>query len=465
MPRLSAFATALICLGLTLTVSAQAHAYSVQAGDTPQSIAKKHNISVDELLKANKNLKPSKMLIGDTVVIPGSAPAKSDSKHQDKKSSDKKSPEKEPAKDSKKDKASSKSDKSDKSEHMSAKERAAEARDREKEQKAQSSKAAASSYTVKKGDTLGSIASKHGVSTADLQKANKGLSANKLQIGQELVLPGGAPAKAEPAPKAEPAEKPSTKAQKTAPEPQERTTTHTVRKHETADSVARHYHISVKELSRLNPGMGKKIHTGQKLVVPVGPGKTGVETPAPEAEPEAAPERPAAKAPRTPEPAEATPSLPESRDTVEADAAFEKGIEFGKQNKFQKAVEYFDKAVKLNPGRADYYASRGHAHYYLTQYAKAIDDYTKAIEKNPSLALAYSMRGLSRARSDKYQQAIEDFNKAISLGPGEADYYKGRGFTYLRLKQYGPMCQDYQKACSLGDCELLESVKKEKLCQ
>ena len=75
------------------------------------------------------------------------------------------------------------------------------------------------------------------------------------------------------------------------------------------------------------------------------------------------------------------------------------------------------------------------------------------------------MRGLSRARSEKYQQAVEDFNKAISLGPTEADYYKGRGFTYLRLKQYGPMCQDYQKACSLGDCELLESVKKEKLCQ
>jgi len=462
MPRFSAFAFALICLGLTLCAPEAARAYTVQAGDTPQGIAKKNNISVDELLKANKNLKPSKMLIGDTLVIPGGAPSKPDSKHQDKKQADKKSPDKEPVRDSKKEKASSKS------EPLSAKERAAEARDREKERKAPPAHAAAAAYTVKKGDSLGSIASKHGLSTADLLKANKGLNANKLQVGQEIALPGGAPAKAEPAPRAEPAEKTSPKAQKTVAEPQERTSTHKVRRHETPDSVARRYHISVKELARLNPGMGKKLHDGQKLTVPASAGKSGdalPPLPAAEAEPEAAPERPAAKPSRAPEPADATPSLPESRETAEADAAFEKGIEFGKQNKFQKAVEFFDKAIKLNPGRADYLASRGHAHYYLTQYAKAIDDYTKAIEKNPSFALAYSMRGLSRSRSGKYPQAIEDFNKAISLGPGEADYYKGRGFTYLHLKQYGPMCQDYQKACTLGDCELLESVKKEKLCQ
>lgn len=463
MPRFFAFAFALTCLGLTICVPATARAYTVQAGDTPQTIAKKHNISVDELLKANKNLKPNKMLIGDTLVIPGSAPAKSESKQPDKKSSDKKSPEKEPARDAQKEKASSKSD------HLSAKERAAEARDREKERKAPPAAPthAAASYSVKKGDTLGSIAVKHGVSVDDLLKANKGLNASKMRIGQEITLPGGAPGKAEPAARAEPAEKAPAKAQKAAA-PQERTTTHKVSKHETPDSVARHYHISVKELARLNPDMGKKLHSGQQLIVPAASGKASDELPplpAPEAEPEAAPERPAAKAPRTPEPAEATPSLPESRDSAEAETAFEKGIEFGKQNKFQKAVEFFDKAIKLNPNRADYFASRGHAHYYLTQYPKAIDDYTKAIEKNPSFALAYSMRGLSRSRSGRYPQAIEDFNKAISLGPGEADYYKGRGFTYLHLKQYGPMCQDYQKACTLGDCELLESVKKEKLCQ
>ncbi len=452
MPRLSRLCLALCCVSLLATAGPDATwAYTVQAGDTPLTIAKKHNISLDDLMKANKGLKPNKMKVGDTLTIPGGTPGKAEKK--------------ETAKETKKDKADRKS------EATSAKERAAEARDRsqEKEHKAPATKGGGH-YAVKKGDTLGSIASKHGVSVDDLLKANGLKHSSTLKIGQELTLPGGAPAA-----KPEAAEKPAAKSHK-APEPEERTTTYTAHRKDTVDSVARKFRTSPKELARLNPDMGKKLHSGQKLVVPAkaAPAEEAEEAPvrakpskaAPVVEePEtAAPERPA-KAARTPDPAEATPSLPDSKETADAESSFEKGIEFGKQNKFQKAVESFDKAIKLNPNRADYYASRGHANYYLKQYPKAIDDYTKAIEKNPNFALAYSMRGLSRTRSGRYPQAIEDFNKAISFGPNEADYYKGRGFTYLHLKQYGPMCQDYQKSCALGDCELLESAKKEKLCQ
>lgn len=451
MPRMFRLVFAILCLSLLATAHPEpAGAYTVQAGDTPLSIAKKHGISVEELTKANKDLKPSKMHVGDTLTLPGASSGKSEKKQ--------------PEKETTHEKASKKSDEkaSKKSDSPSAKERAAEARDREKERKAAPAKASAN-YTVKKGDTLGSIAAKHDISVDDIVKANKGLSPSHMKIGQELVLPGNAPAA--PA-KAEPAEKSSRKAEKSR-EPQERTSTYTAHKRDTVDSVARKYHISPKELARLNPDMGKKLHSGEKLVVPLGAKAEEPEeraTPAPVAEPEAAPTRPS-KASRTAEPAEAAPSLPESREMADAETTFEKGIEFGKQNKFQKAVESFDKAIKLNPNRADYYASRGHANYYMKQYPKAIDDYTKAIEKNPNFALAYSMRGLSYTRSGRFPQAIDDFNKAISFGPSEADYYKGRGFTYLHLKQYGPMCQDYQKACQLGDCELMESAKKEKLCQ
>jgi len=450
MPRLSRFVSALVCLGLAAVfLPSPVAAYTVQAGDTPQAIAKKHGISVDELLKANKGLKPNKMGVGDTLAIPGSPAGKADKKQSEKPS----------------EKGAGHQKAGPATREPSAKERAAEARDRDKERHAPPAKSSAG-YTVKKGDTPGSIAAKHGVSVDDLLKANKGLNASRMKVGQEISLPGGAPAAAS---KPEPADKPSPKADKKPAPQEEHTTTYTAHKRDTPDSVARKHHISVKELARLNPDMGKKLRSGQKLVVPAAAPRpaAAVDEPLPAAEPETAPERPApAKAPvRAAEPAEAAPALPESHETAEAEGFFEKGIEFGKQNKFQKAVESFDKAIKLNSNRADFYASRGHANYYMKQYPKAIDDYTKAIEKNPNFALAYSMRGLSRTRSGRYPQAIEDFNKAIGFGPSEADYYKGRGFTYLHLKQYGPMCQDYQKACTLGDCELLESAKKEKLCQ
>jgi LysM repeat protein len=41
-------------------------------------------------------------------------------------------------------------------------------------------------YTVKSGDSFGSIAKKHGTTVAALQKLNPGVKANKLQIGQKI---------------------------------------------------------------------------------------------------------------------------------------------------------------------------------------------------------------------------------------------------------------------------------------
>lgn len=412
MPRLFRFVVALSCLTfLVSTLPSVAGAYTVRSGDTPTSIAKKHGISVKDLLKANKSLNPTKMRVGDSVTIPGKAETKAAKKRADKKDREKK--------------------------RRTSKARKTETR--------KASSARAGTHVVKKGETLGGIASKLGVSVSDLKKANRGLDPRRLRIGQKLTVPGAAKA-----------EKPSRKTVK-AEKPEGPTATYRVRRRDTPHSVARKFHISVKELARLNPKMGKHLRRGQKLTVPA------EEAPAPKASRKAAPERTVASA-APPKPEPATPSLPDTKASADAERSFEKGIEFGKQNKFQKAVDAFDKAIKLNPNRADYFASRGHAHYYMKQYAKAIDDYTRALEKNPNFALAYSMRGLSRTRSGDYKQAIEDFNRAIALGPNEADYYKGRGFTYLHLKQAGPMCQDYKKACDLGDCELLESARKEKAC-
>nr|AIA85640.1 LysM [uncultured Comamonas sp.] len=45
-------------------------------------------------------------------------------------------------------------------------------------------------YTVRRGDTLSGIASRHGVSSATIVRANK-LKSSNVRIGQTLVIPGG----------------------------------------------------------------------------------------------------------------------------------------------------------------------------------------------------------------------------------------------------------------------------------
>ncbi|HEX2865238.1 MAG TPA: peptidoglycan endopeptidase [Deinococcales bacterium] len=68
--------------------------------------------------------------------------------------------------------------------------------------------AAAAPYTVKKGDTLYSIAQSHGVSLTSVMQAN-GLSGPTIQPGQKLELPGWNPGKAAPAKAAARAAKPA----------------------------------------------------------------------------------------------------------------------------------------------------------------------------------------------------------------------------------------------------------------
>lgn len=48
----------------------------------------------------------------------------------------------------------------------------------------------AGTYTVVRGDTLGGIASRHGVTVTALKIANK-LKSDHIQVGQRLVIPGG----------------------------------------------------------------------------------------------------------------------------------------------------------------------------------------------------------------------------------------------------------------------------------
>lgn len=52
-------------------------------------------------------------------------------------------------------------------------------------------------YVIKAGDTLGSVAKKHGVSLDALMRANPGMDSRRLKVGQNVKLPGGAPAAAQ----------------------------------------------------------------------------------------------------------------------------------------------------------------------------------------------------------------------------------------------------------------------------
>lgn len=147
--------------------------YIVQKGDTLYSIARKFNTTVDELKKLN-NLTSNTLVIGTTLLIP------------------------------------------------------------------KQTQNTGTTYTVKRGDTLYSIAQAFNISVDELKKANN-LTSNVLSIGQVLTIP----------------------------KTNEKYITYTIKKGDTLYSIARNYNISVNELMRINNLSTSILTVGQTLVIPL----------------------------------------------------------------------------------------------------------------------------------------------------------------------------------------------------
>ena len=83
------------------------------------------------------------------------------------------------------------------------------------------------------------------------------------------------------------------------------------------------------------------------------------------------------------------------------------GYSARKKDNFELAIEYYTKAINLNPNYFKAYFNRGFAYDKISQYDKAIKDYSKAIEINPNSAYAYYNRAISYDKKGELNHTLE----------------------------------------------------------
>jgi tetratricopeptide (TPR) repeat protein len=86
-------------------------------------------------------------------------------------------------------------------------------------------------------------------------------------------------------------------------------------------------------------------------------------------------------------------------------------------NKPEKALKDFNRAIDIDPTRADAYVGRANTLSTLGRYAEALPDYNRALEIDPKLANAYANRGSAHSQTGQYKKAIADYEKALELDP------------------------------------------------
>jgi len=125
-----------------------------------------------------------------------------------------------------------------------------------------------STYTVERGDSLWSIAKKHGLTVAELAKANSISTGVALKPGRKLIVPGKPGAAREPVASAA-MSLPSPKTALPIRPTNGESVTHTVAVGESLGVIARKYQVSVGELAAANNITDpSRVRAGQQLVIP-----------------------------------------------------------------------------------------------------------------------------------------------------------------------------------------------------
>jgi len=133
-----------------------------------------------------------------------------------------------------------------------------------------------------------------------------------------------------------------------------------------------------------------------------------------------------------------------------ADDFFLKGFAAQMDGNQVKALEYYQKAIQLNPKFKGVYLNIGSMYLFTDKYEEAIKYYQKEIELNPKFAFAYNNIGIAYDKMGKYEEAIKYYQKAIEVNPEYAEACYNKGLTYNNIGKYDEAIKSFRKAIKLN---------------
>jgi tetratricopeptide (TPR) repeat protein len=111
-------------------------------------------------------------------------------------------------------------------------------------------------------------------------------------------------------------------------------------------------------------------------------------------------------------------------------------------------IDFRNAESRMNPQSSREYAMRGEIRRSeLKRYSEAVSDYTKAIELDPGSNELYATRAKIHVELKRDSLALADYTQAIHLNADDArNSYFERGAIYHRLNDYSKAIADYNRA-------------------
>ncbi len=140
---------------------------------------------------------------------------------------------------------------------------------------------------------------------------------------------------------------------------------------------------------------------------------------------------------------ETKPISSEFKEILKEDAneLFTKGKDFFNSANYLNAVEYFEKAVKINPNLKEAWYELGLSHASLGNMQKVIEAHKRVVEIDPQFKEAWKFLGTAHLSLRNHQEAINSYKKVLELDPQDKYAWFYMSKCYEKLENYQQMVQ------------------------
>lgn len=149
-------------------------------------------------------------------------------------------------------------------------------------------------------------------------------------------------------------------------------------------------------------------------------------------------------------------------DQNQATTFFKEGMVASDSVEFEKAIEFFTKAIEIDASMIEAYRARAELHMYFENYDKAITDWEVVVTHDTKDMEARFQLGLSFYNAKRYDKAISTLNAVLRTDSLNANAYYTRGLSLIESGDKDAGCDDLYRADSYGESEVYFNTLNER---
>lgn len=138
---------------------------------------------------------------------------------------------------------------------------------------------------------------------------------------------------------------------------------------------------------------------------------------------------------------------------------FDRGLCYAQLKKFDLALADINKGVEIDSTQA--FVAYNNIAYFIKfeqeDWDGAIEYFSKAIELEPKFAYGYSNRAYAKYKKGLIKEAFKDIRKSLELDPSNSYAYKNYALFYIKENNIKDACTQLNKAKQLGYSVIYDS--------